>query len=112
MPLKLNKNFLEVIQPFSEAARGCSIQKAVLKNFAIFTKKQLWQSIFFNKVTDHQVCNFILKRDPNAVVYCEIFEIPRIPFPQNTSGGFFCPQNRSKETERYSRKRYSTNIFV
>ena len=34
----------------------------------------------------------------------------RITFLQNTSGGCFCRQNRSKES-RYSKKRYSTDFF-
>ena len=37
----------------------------------------------------------------------------RTSFLQNTSGGCFCCQNRSKETKRYSKKRYLvTNIFA
>ena len=30
----------------------CSVRKSVLRNFAIFTGKQLCQSLFFNKVAD------------------------------------------------------------
>ena len=36
----------------------CSIKKAVLENFAIFTGKQLCWSLFY-KVTGFQACNFI-----------------------------------------------------
>ena len=35
----------------SEAAtKRCSVRKVVLRNFAKFTGKHLWQSLFFNKV--------------------------------------------------------------
>ena len=40
----------------------CSIKKAVLENFAIFTGKHLSWSVFFNKVAGLQTCNFIKKR--------------------------------------------------
>ena len=40
-PSKSNQNFLEILQPLSEAATG-EVQKAEFKNFAIFTGKQLW----------------------------------------------------------------------
>ena len=35
---------------------------AVLKDFAIFTGKQLYWNLFFNKVADLKACNFIKKR--------------------------------------------------
>ena len=35
---------------------------SALKNFAIFTRKHLFWSLFFNKVADLKVCNFIKKR--------------------------------------------------
>ena len=38
------------------------MQKAVLKNFAIFTGKQLFWSLLFNKVPNLQACNFIKMR--------------------------------------------------
>ena len=34
-------------------------KKAILKNFAIFTKKHLCWSLFSNKFAVFQVCNFI-----------------------------------------------------
>ena len=37
-------------------------KKGVLKNFANFTGKHLCWSLFFNKVADLRVCNFIKKR--------------------------------------------------
>ena len=40
--------------------QSCSIKKGVLRNFAKFTGKHLWQSLFFNKVAG-AACNFIKK---------------------------------------------------
>ena len=40
----------------------CSIKKAFLKHFVIFTGKHLFWGLFFNKVAGHQSCNFIKKR--------------------------------------------------
>ena len=42
--------------------KKCSIKKAVLENLAIFTGKDLRQSLFFHKNAGLQVCNFIEKR--------------------------------------------------
>ena len=57
--------------------------------------------------------NFIKKRKKK----CRCFPIKfvkflRTTFSQNNSGGCFCCQKRSKETKRYSKKRYSADIFV
>ena len=35
-------------------ARRCSERKGVLRNFANFTGKHLWKSLFFNKIADLQ----------------------------------------------------------
>ena len=51
-------------------------KKAVLKNFVIFTGKQLCRSLFFNKFSVPQVCNFIKKR------------LPHIFFPVNIAKNF------------------------
>ena len=47
----------------------CSIEKAVLRNFSIFSGKHLCWSLFLI-----QACNFI-KRDSNKVFSCEYCEI-------------------------------------
>ena len=49
---------LGLIRPRRSHVR-CSIKKAVLKNFAIFTGKQLCWSLFFIKLQGFQACNFI-----------------------------------------------------
>ena len=52
----------------------CSIKKGALKNFAIFTRKHLCQSPFFNKVED-AACNFIKKETLAQVFSCAFCEI-------------------------------------
>ena len=51
------------------------IKKAVLKNFAIFTGKQLFWSLFFNKNASLQSCNFIKKETTTQVFSCEYCKI-------------------------------------
>ena len=54
----------------------------------------------------------LLKRLQCKCVPVKFVKFLRITFSQNTSGGCFCCQNKSKETKRYSKKQYSRNIFV
>ena len=49
-------------------------EKAVLKNFAIFTGKTPVLESSFNKIAGLQACNFI-KRDSNTGVFLSIFEL-------------------------------------
>ena len=44
----LGAGYLDRVYRSSE--RRCSVRKGVLKIFAKFTGKHLWQSLFFNKV--------------------------------------------------------------
>ena len=44
------KSISSIEDTYLEAATGCSIKKAVLKNFAIFTRKQLCCSFFLIKL--------------------------------------------------------------
>ena len=51
---------------FRSSPWRCSVRNSVLRNFAYFTGKQLWQSLFFNKVTGWGDCfwsfsNLLLK---------------------------------------------------
>ena len=71
---------------FIEAAtRGVLWNKGVLRNSAKFTGKQLWQSLFFNKVAS-QACNFVKKETLAQVFSWEVCEISKSTFLQNTSG--------------------------
>ena len=47
---------------FRSSHQRCSIKKAILEHFVIFTGKHRCRGLFFNKVAGHQVCNFIEKR--------------------------------------------------
>ena len=50
------------VQYILKQPREVFFKKGVLKNFANFTGKHLCWSLFFNKVADLRVCNFIKKR--------------------------------------------------
>ena len=63
-------NRLKVL--LSEAATSCSIEKAISKNFAIFTG--VLESLF-SKVAGLQVYNFIKKETPTRMFFCEYCEI-------------------------------------
>ena len=61
--------------------RRCSIKKGVLKIFAKFTEKRLFQSLLFNKVAGlRQGCNFIKKEALEQVFSCEFCENFKNPF--------------------------------
>ena len=56
---EIHRNYSTI---FRSSHRRCSIKKAILKHFVIFTGKHLCRGLFFNKVAGHQACNFIKKR--------------------------------------------------
>ena len=58
-------------------AQGC--EKRVLRNFAKFTGKHLWQSLFFNKVAG-LACSFIKKVTLAQVLSCEFCKISENAF--------------------------------
>ena len=58
---------------FRSSHQRCSIKKAILIHFVIFTGKHLCRGLFFNKAAGHQVCNFI-KRDFNTDIFLWISE--------------------------------------
>ena len=57
----------------------CSVKKCVLRNFAKFTRKHLFQSLSFNKVAD---------LNPKASLFCEISKNKFLTEPP--LGGCFC----------------------
>ena len=59
-------------------------KKDVLKNFAKFTGKHLYQSLFFNKVASLQACDFIKKETLAQVFSCEFCEIFKNTFFHRT----------------------------
>ena len=56
-------------------------RKGVLRNFAIFTRKHMCESLFFNKVAG----NFIKKETLAQVFFCEFCEISKNTFFYRTS---------------------------
>ena len=56
-------------------------KKGVLRNFANFTGKHLYQSLFLNKVA---ACNFIKKQGLAQVFFCELCKISENTFSYET----------------------------
>ena len=70
---------------FRSSHRRCSVRKAVLRNFAKFTRKHLCQSLFFNKVLGWPAT--LLKRKLWNRCFSVNFEkLLRISFLHSTSG--------------------------
>ena len=65
--------------------RRCSERKGVLRNFAKLTGKDLYKSLFYNKVAG-EVCNFIIKETLAQCFPVNFAKFLRTPFVQNTSG--------------------------
>ena len=57
--------------------RRCFVKKGVLRNFAKFTGKHMWQSLFFSKVAGR---NFIKKETLAQVFSCEFCKISKSTF--------------------------------
>ena len=55
-------------------------KKGVLKNFLKFTRKNLYQSLFFNKVAGLRPANLLKKRLWNRVFPVNFGKFPRTPF--------------------------------
>ena len=68
--------------PYSEAiwVQRCSIKIDVLKNFAKFTGKHLYQSLFFNKVADLRPVTLLKKKALAQVFSCKFCEILKNTF--------------------------------
>ena len=68
--------------------QSCSIKKDVLRNFAKFTGKHPWQSLFFNKVAGaafnfikkETACKFIKNETLSQVLSCEFCEVSKNTF--------------------------------
>ena len=72
---------------FSEpVARRCSVKRGVLKNFANFTGKHLYQSLFFNKVAGLTNAILFKNRLWHRCFPVNLAKFLRIPFLHNTSG--------------------------
>ena len=59
-------------------------KKGVLRNFAKFTEKHLYQSLFFNYVESLKDCSFIKKETLVEVLSCEFCDISKNIFSYKT----------------------------
>ena len=75
---------------FRSSHRRCSIKKAILKHFVIFTGKHLCRGLFFNKVAGHQACNFIKKRLQHRYYLANIRKFIRRTILKNISERLHC----------------------
>ena len=85
---------LLVVCSFSRSShQRCSVRKGVLRDFAKFTGKNLWQSLFFNKVAGW-ACNSFKNRPPATLLKKRLWhssfplnfaKFLKTPFLQNTS---------------------------
>ena len=66
--------------------RRCSVKKGVLKIFAKFTGKHMYQSLFFNKVAGFRSATLLKKRLWQRCFLVNFSKFLRTPFLQNTSG--------------------------
>ena len=71
-------------------------QKGVIRSFAKFTGKQLYQSLFFNNVAGlrPQAYNFIKKETLAEVFYSEFCEISKLYFSYKHPGGCLCKMEK------------------
>ena len=75
---------------FRTSHQRCSIKKAILKHFVIFTGKHLSRGLFFNKVADHQACNFIKKKLQHRHFLANIEKFIRRPTLKNSTIQLHC----------------------
>ena len=75
--------FSKFCKKSSSSHQRCSMKKAVLKNFAIFTGIQLSEYLF-DKVVGLQACNFIRKRLQYRCFSVNILKFLTTPILKNT----------------------------
>ena len=84
----------EILRNYSTIFRSshwrCSIKKAILKHFVIFTGKHLCRGLFLNKVAGHQACNFIKKRLQRSYFLANIWKFIRRLILKNISEQLHC----------------------
>ena len=70
--------------------RRCSVRKGVLRNFAKFTEKHLYQSLFFNKVAGLRPTTLFKKRLWHRCLPVSFVKFLRTPFYRTPLGDCFC----------------------
>ena len=75
---------------FRSSHRRCSIKKAILKHFVIFTGKHLCRSLFVKKVAGRHACNFIKKTLQHRYCLVNIRKFIRRTILKNISKQLHC----------------------
>ena len=70
--------------------RMCSLKKAALKNFALFTGKDLCWSLLLIKFQSISPANFIKKRLKYMYFHINVAKFLRTPILKNTPNSCFC----------------------
>ena len=78
------RRFIIIIEAATGGVR--SVRKGVLRNFAKFTGKHLWQSLFFNKVAGLRLAALLKKRLWHRYFPVNFAKFLRTPILQNTPG--------------------------
>ena len=68
----------------------CSIEQAILKNFAIFTGKHLWWTLFFNRVAGLKTCSCIKRASNKGVFLCILKKFFKKLFSRKAANNCFC----------------------
>ena len=93
---KLILHILKKIKTEAVAQKCVFCKKGVLRNFAKFTGKYLYQRLFLDKVAGLRPAT-LLKKDSGTGVFLWILQnLQEHLFLQNTSGGCFCKNNTTK----------------
>ena len=74
------------LQKYRSIHRRCYVYKSVLRNFAKFTGKRLYQSLFFIKITGLRPAALLKKRIWRRCFPVNFAKFPRKTFLQNTPG--------------------------
>ena len=69
-----------LLRRFRSSHRMCSVKKGALRNFAKLTGKDLWQSLFFNKVAGLWPVTLLKKETLAQAFLCEFCEISKDTF--------------------------------
>ena len=103
---KVLDSFRLVWETLGGSHRRCSIEKGVLKDFTKFTRKDLYWSLFFNKVVGWS---------PRQVFSCELWKIFKNPFLRNTPGRLLllkATKNYENSWKKTLEKFYSFKYFL
>ena len=112
----LNQKFLEIPQPYSEAATFQEVfyKIAILKNFVIFTGKLLCWGLFFINVAGLQACNCIKKGLQHRYFLVNIRKFVRTSILQNQKQPpeVFCQKRCSSKFRKTHRKHLCQGLFL